>query len=66
MYEDEDGIVVFISGIYLTKQTLSDSLKVQDRRDKQKFLRDGEQEDPFTIRTTDTDGSEMLLSIGYF
>lgn len=63
MYEDDGGIVVFMSGIYLTRQTLSDRITAQDRREKQKFLRDGEQEDSFTVRTTDADGSDISLSI---
>ena len=66
MYEDDDGIVVFVSGIYLTKQILSKRVNIQDRRDKQKFLRDGEQEVAFTIRTTDTDGSDIVLVIQHF
>ena len=66
MYEDDDGIVVFLSGVYITRQVCSDRLKTQARRDRQRFLRDGEQEVPFTICTTDPDGSEVVLIITRF
>ncbi|KAI0377821.1 hypothetical protein F5Y04DRAFT_284495 [Hypomontagnella monticulosa] len=72
MYQDEDGVVVFMGGVYITKETLSERLEAEERRKKQKMFRgeggsgDGEDEQHFTIRATDVDGSEALLSIKRF
>jgi hypothetical protein len=66
MYEDDDGIVVIMCGIYITKYMWSDNLKMEDRRENQKILRGGRQGEPFTIRTSEPDGSEVLLSVERF
>ncbi|KAK2589554.1 hypothetical protein QQS21_012767 [Conoideocrella luteorostrata] len=63
MHEDDNGVVVFMCGIYVTKRMWSDSLRTQSRREKQQLLRAREQEEPFTIRTTDPDGSEVELEV---
>src|SRR6266699_3247771 len=61
MYEDDNGVVVFICGIYITKRWIVKDLRAEDRREKQEFLRSGEQKEPFTFPIVDPDGSEAEL-----
>lgn len=63
VYDDNEGVVVFVCGVFVTKSLFRDKVQAADRREKQQFLRGGELTTPFTIRTADSDGCEILLEI---